>query len=167
MIISAIVAATENNVIGKDGDLPWKLPKDMRFFRETTMGHHVVMGRKNWDSIPEKYRPLPGRTNLVVTRNTALTLDGAHVCGSIESALEMAKAQGDDEAFVIGGGQVYAHSFEQDLLQRVYLTRIHATIDGDVQFPVFDESTWIMRTQTFYPADEKHEFAFSIQVWEK
>lgn len=167
MIISAIVAAAENNVIGKDGDLPWHLPRDMRFFRETTMGHHVIMGRKNWDSIPEKYRPLPGRTNIIVTRNADLKLDEADVCTSIEDALNLAKKAGDDEAFIIGGGQVYQHSFDKDLVQRVYLTRVHADIDGDVKFPIFDQDAWIMRTQTFFPADEKHEFAFSIQLWEK
>lgn len=167
MIISAIVAAAENDVIGRDGDLPWHLPKDMRFFKETTMGHHVIMGRKNWDSIPDKYRPLPGRQNLIVSRNAELQCEGAQVLGSIEAALELAKANGDEEAFIIGGGQVYKHSFENKLIQRVYLTRVHTELDGDVKFPTFDEKNWVLRSQSFHPADEKHAFAFSIQLWEQ
>ena len=167
MIVSAIVAAAENNVIGRNGDLPWQLPRDMRFFRETTMGHYVIMGRKNWDSIPDKYRPLVGRTNVIVTRNPELVATGADIYTSIEQALDAAKASGEEEAFIIGGGQIYAHSFAKDLIKRVYMTRIHAEIDGDVIFPTFDQDTWAMRTQTFYPADDKHAFAFSIQTWEK
>ncbi len=125
------------------------------------------MGRKNWESIPDKYRPLPGRTNIIVSRNTGLHVEGVTVCTSIEAALDIAKQAGDDEAFVIGGGQVYKHSFDNNLLDRVYLTRVHAEIDGDVEFPIFDQDAWIMRTQTFYPADDRHDHAFSIQLWEK
>ena len=166
-IVSLIVAAAENNVIGRDGDLPWSLPKDMRFFKETTMGHHVIMGRKNWESIPDKYRPLPGRANLIVSRNAELQVEGAAVIGSIEAALEKAREAGDQEAFIIGGGQVYAHAFENNLVDRVYLTRVHAEVDGNVHFPSFDESNWVLRTQTFHPADAKHAHAFSIQLWER
>jgi dihydrofolate reductase len=167
MIVSAIVAVSENNVIGHNGDLPWHLPKDMRFFKETTMGHHVIIGRKNWESIPDKYRPLPGRSNLIVTRQTDLRVPGVEVCNSLEEALQSAKNAGDEEPFIIGGGQIYRLAFEKNLIDRLYLTRIHSTIEGEILFPDLDLDAWVLQTQTFHPSDEKHAHAFSIQLWEK
>ena len=107
MKVSLIVAVAENGVIGKDNDLIWHLPKDMRFFKETTMGHHVIMGRKNFESIPHKYRPLPDRTNIVITRQSEYKAEGCIVVNSVETALEIAKNNGDIEHFIIGGGQIY------------------------------------------------------------
>ncbi len=167
MMVSAIVAVSENNVIGRDGDLPWRLPTDTRFFMETTMGHHVIVGRKNYESIPEKFRPLPGRTNILITRNKELSIDGVEISHSLEDALAIAKEANDDEPFIIGGGQIYALAFEQNLIDRLYLTRVHADVEGDVLFPEVDLGSWVLKTQTFYPGDEKHAHSFSIQLWEK
>ena len=130
MKVSLIVAVAENGVIGKDNDLIWHLPKDMRFFKETTMGHHVIMGRKNFESIPHKYRPLPDRTNIVITRQSEYKAEGCVVVNSIEAALEVAKQNGDHEPFIIGGGQIYKITLENNLVDRIYLTKIYHAFDG-------------------------------------
>ena len=106
MKVSLIVAVAENGVIGKDNDLIWHLPKDMQFFKETTTGHHVIMGRKNFESIPHKYRPLPNRTNIVITKQSDYKAEGCIVVNSVEEALKVAKSNGDNEVFIIGGGGV-------------------------------------------------------------
>ena len=103
MIVSIIVAAAENGAIGKDNDLIWRFPNDTQFFKETTLGHHVIMGRKNFESIPHKYRPLPNRVNIIVTRQDNYTAEECTVVNSIKSALELAKKNGESEAFIIGG----------------------------------------------------------------
>ena len=135
MIVSLIVAVSENGVIGKDNDLIWHLPKDMRFFKETTMGHHVIMGRKNFESIPHKYSPLPNRTNVIITRQADYIAEGCVGVNSVEAALEIAKQNGDTEPFIIGGGQIYKIALENNLVDRIYLTKIHHTFDGDTFFP--------------------------------
>ena len=135
MKVSLIVAVSENYVIGKDNDLIWHLPKDMRFFKETTTGHHVIMGRKNFESIPHKFRPLPNRTNIVITRQLDYKAEGCVVVNSIEEALKVAKRNGDDEAFIIGGGQIYKLAIDAGLVDRIYLTKVHHCFDGDTIFP--------------------------------
>ena len=140
MKVSLIVAVSENGVIGKDNDLAWHLPKDMNFFKETTENHFVIMGRRNYESIPEKYRPLPNRTNIVVTRNKMFTAENCIVTNSIENAIEMAKKAGDNEPFIIGGGQIYKLALENNLVDFIYLTRVHATIDGDTFFEDLDSN---------------------------
>src|ERR1700749_597303 len=127
MIISLIAAHSENRVIGKNNDLPWKLPDDMKYFMQTTKGHHVVMGRKNYDSLPEKFRPLPNRTNIVVTRQKAFKAPGCIVSNSLEKALDICRNNGEREAFVIGGAEIYEASLP--VANRLYLTEIHATIE--------------------------------------
>ncbi|MBK6541732.1 MAG: dihydrofolate reductase [Flavobacteriales bacterium] len=166
MIVSAIAAVSENQVIGRDGDLPWHLPDDMRFFQRTTMGHHVITGRKNWESIPLKYRPLKGRTNVVVTRAADYEAPGALVAGSLEEALEIARKAGEEEAFLIGGGQIYRDAFSKDLVDRVYLTRVHAEIPGDTSFPLLG-AAWREVWREEHPADERHGYAFTFLRWEK
>ncbi len=166
MIVSAIAAVSENQVIGRDGDLPWHLPDDMKFFQRTTMGHHVITGRKNWETIPLKYRPLKGRTNIVVTRSANYEARGALVAGSLEEALDLARNGGDEEAFLIGGGQIYREALGNDLVDRVYLTRVHAQIQGDTTFPNLD-GAWHEVWRQEHPADERHAHAFTFLRLEK
>ena len=120
MKVSLIVAVAKNGVIGKDNDLIWSLPKDMRFFKETTLGHYVIMGRKNYESIPERFRPLPNRTNVVITRQSDYQAEGCVVVNSLENALELAQHNGDDEPFIIGGGQIYKLALERNLVDKIY-----------------------------------------------
>ncbi|MBP6390296.1 MAG: dihydrofolate reductase [Flavobacteriales bacterium] len=166
MIVSAIAAVSENQVIGRDGDLPWHLPDDMRFFQRTTMGHHVITGRKNWESIPLKYRPLKGRTNVVVTRSAHYDAPGALVTTSLEEALAIARKAGDEEPFLIGGGQIYRDAFSKGLVDRVYLTRVHAEIPGDTSFPLLG-AAWREVWREEHPADERHAYAFTFLRSEK
>lgn len=133
-----IVAAVANNgVIGKDNALPWHLPEDLRHFKALTSGHAVIMGRKTWESLPARFRPLPGRHNIVVTRNPAYAAPGATVVASLEEALRL---DIDATAFVIGGAELYAHALP--LADRLELTEIDADIDGDARFPAFDRRAW-------------------------
>jgi dihydrofolate reductase len=167
MIVSAIAAVADNGTIGRDSDLPWHLPDDLKYFQRVTRGHHVITGRKNYETIPEKYRPLKDRVNLVVTRNTAYEAPGAVVLGSLEEALEQALANGESEAFVIGGGQIYAEALRKDLVDRLYLTLVHADVEGDTHFPLLDPADWIERSREHHPADERHSHAFSFVVLDR
>ena len=164
MKISMIAAIAENYVIGKDNDLVWNLPDDMKFFMTKTSGHHVIMGRKNYDSIPEKYRPLPNRTNIVMTRKDDWSADGVEVVHSLEDALEIARKNGEPEVFIIGGGQIYELGLKY--ADTMYLTEIHATFDGDAFFPKFDKSEWKEAERIPHSKDERHEFAFDFVTYE-
>ena len=166
MGVSLIVAVAENKVIGKDNNLIWHLPKDMRFFKETTLGHHVIMGRKNFESIPHKYRPLPNRTNIVVTRQTDYAAEGCVVVNSVEAALKIAKENGDKEPFIIGGGQIYKLALEANLVDTIYLTKVHHAYDGDTFFPEL-ENEWKEVERIDCKADEKHAYDYSFLTFEK
>jgi dihydrofolate reductase len=131
--ISIIAAVSKNGVIGKDNKLPWHLPEDMKFFKDTTTGHCVITGRKNYESIPAKFRPLKDRTNIVVTRQEGYAAEGAVVVQSIEAAIEAAKKTGDEEIFIIGGADVYKQCM--GLADRMYITSIEQEFEGDVFFP--------------------------------
>ena len=161
MKVSLIVAVSENGVIGKDNDLIWHLPKDMRFFKETTMGHHVIMGRKNFESIPHKYSPLPNRTNVVITRQINYKAEGCVVVNSVEAALEIAMQNGDNEPFIIGGGQIYKLALEANLVDKIYLTKIHHAFDGDTSFPKLN-SDWEEVNKVENKADEKHNYDYDF-----
>lgn len=163
--LSIIVAVSENNVIGKDNDLIWKLPTDMKFFKETTSGHPVIMGRKNYESIPEKYRPLANRTNIVVTRNTAFQAPGCLVSHNIQDALEKAQSLTDSEIFIIGGAQIYAQTI--GIVDKIYLTRVHASFTGDAFFPDFDTDEFNLLSSLSVPADEKNQYSFTIQTYQR
>jgi dihydrofolate reductase len=167
MIVSIIAAVAENGVIGKDNDLVWSLPVDMDFFKRSTKGHHVIMGRRNYESIPHKYRPLPGRPNVVLTRNADYEAEGSEVCHSLEDALRLAADRGEQEAFVIGGGKIYELALNLDVVDVMYLTEVHAEYQGDTLFPEFDKHRWSSEDILFHPADEKHEAAFTIRKWTK
>ena len=166
MKVSLIVAVSENGVIGKDNDLIWHLPNDMRFFKETTMGHHVIMGRKNFESIPHKYRPLPNRTNVVITRQTDYAAEGCVVVNSVEEALEVAKNNNDNEAFIIGGGQIYKLALEANLIDKIYLTKVHHSFDGDTFFPELN-SDWKEINKIENKADEKHSYDYDFITLER
>ena len=134
MKVSLIVAVSENSVIGKDNDLIWRLPKDMKFFKETTLGHHVIMGRKNFESIPHKYSPLTNRRNVIITKQADYKAKGCIIVNSVKEALEVASKNGDPEPFIIGGGQIYKIALEANLVDKIYLTKIHHSFDGDTFF---------------------------------
>jgi len=158
-VISLIVAAAENNVIGRDGELPWRLSADLQRFKATTMGKPIVMGRKTWESLG---RPLPGRQNIVITRQQGFTAGGAVVVGDKRGALA---AAGDaDEIMVIGGSEIYA-LFLPDA-DRVYLTRVHADVAGDARFPALDEA-WLLVSDELRPADDKNDYDVSFRVYER
>lgn len=166
MIVSLIVAIAKNNAIGKDNDLLWHLPNDMKFFKETTAGHCIITGRKNYFSIPEKFRPLPNRTNIVITRDKNLKLEGAEVVNSIEKAIEIAKSKNETEVFIIGGGEIYKQSIA--LVDKMYITEVDTIFeDADTFFPEFDKLEWDEETISSNKKDEKHKFNFEIKKYFK
>lgn len=162
MKISLIAAATENNVIGKDNDLPWHLPDDMKFFVQTTKGHHILMGRKNLESFGKL---LPKRTNIILTRDTSFTYEGAVIFQDLKKAFQFAENNGEDELMVIGGGEIYQQALPH--ADRIYLTRIHTEIEGDTFFPNFDQSKWKVVSKEYHPKDEKHQYDFTFYTLER
>ncbi len=136
--LALVVAVAENGVIGNAGTLPWRIPEDMKWFREVTSGKPCVMGRKTWESLPK--RPLPGRTNIVVTREQAYRADGAVVVASLEAAIAAAEKERPEEIAILGGSQIFAEALPR--ADRLYLTRVHAVVEGDTYFPDYDRSAW-------------------------
>jgi dihydrofolate reductase len=165
MIISLIAALSKNRVIGKNNDLPWHLPDDMKYFMQTTKGHHVIMGRKNYQSIPEKFRPLPNRVNVVVTRQPDFDAPGSTLVHSMEKALEVARENHEPEVFIIGGAEIYHQGFA--LANRLYLTEIDADIEGDTFFPTFNKNEWKEVSRMHHSTDERHKFSFDFVVYER
>lgn len=161
MILSLVVAASENNVIGKGNALPWKLPDDLRHFRELTKGKPIIMGRKTFESIG---RPLPDRLNIVITRQEGYEKEGIVRAESLDDAIEIAQESNAEEACVIGGGEIYKQALEK--ADRVYLTRVHATIDGDAFF-AFDESKWHIVSKEDHPKDDVHPYEMTFLTYEK
>lgn len=161
-MISLIVAASENNAIGKNNQLLWHLPNDLRYFKNTTWGMPVIMGRKTFEAVN---KPLPGRINIVITRQANWEAEGVTVVSDLEAALEKAKATNCREIFVIGGGEIYKQAFER--ADKLYVTRVHATIEGDTFFPAIDEDKWQQVSNEDFTADEKHAYAYSFQTWER
>lgn len=162
MKISLIVAASENNVIGRNNDLPWKLPDDMKFFVRTTKGHHILMGRKNLESFGKL---LPKRTNIVLTRDKNYEFEGAEIFHDLEAAIQFAKERGEEELMIIGGGEIYKQALP--FTDRIYLTRIHTKIEGDTYFPDFDQTDWKVISKEYHPKDEKHNYDFTFYTFEK
>ena len=157
-MISIIVAASTNNVIGRNGELPWRLSEDLKHFKQTTMGCPIVMGRLTYESIG---RPLPGRQNIVITRQKNYVADGCDVVASPDAAV--AVTNGAAEIMVIGGGEIY--QLFLPLADRIYMTRVHAVIDGDAEFPSMDEDEWHMSSHEKHAADATNEFDFTFEVW--
>src|SRR5713226_4787124 len=165
MIISLIAAASTNNEIGKDNQLLWNLPNDMKFFKNTTWGMPVVMGRKTYEALAGE--PLPGRFNFVVSRNGGWDPhnDKVKVLHTLGAAIRAAGETDCKEIFVIGGGQIYEEAM--NMAHRIYMTRVHAVLEGDAYFPAIDGKAWEMVSHLDFPADEKHAYAYSFQVWER
>jgi len=167
MIVSLIVAIAENNVIGKDNDLIWHLPKDMAFFKSRTLGHHVISGRKNYESIPKRFRPLKDRVNIIVTRQKDYKEEGCLIVHSIEEGIELAKKNGEKECFIIGGGQIYKSVIENDLVDQLYITHVKETFEGDTYFPEFDASKWKEEVLFSHSRDEKNKHSFIVKKYIK
>ncbi|MCE2820904.1 MAG: dihydrofolate reductase [Bacteroidota bacterium] len=162
MIVSAIVAVAKNGVIGAEGQIPWYLPADLAWFKKTTLGHHIIMGRNSFHSIG---RPLPKRTNIVVTRDPFFSAEGVLVAHSVEEALGMAFDNEETEVFIIGGGQIYRESI--DLWDKLYLTEVKTEPEGDVFFPETDSSEWTEIWCEERPADDKNEFDCTFHILER
>lgn len=162
MIVSLIVAASTNNVIGRNNGLPWNLPTDMKFFKNTTWGMPVIMGRKTFESMGGK--ALPGRKNIVITRQDWKAKD-VITANTYDDALFAAMQTDCNEAFVIGGGELFKQVM--DKADRIYLTRVHTVVDGDVFFPEIDEARWKKTSSRDCFADDKHAYDFTFEVWEK
>jgi len=162
MRVSLIAAVADNGVIGKDNDLAWSLPDDMAFFKSITKGKHVIMGRRNYESIPEKYRPLPGRPNIVLSRNNNYDAAPATLVTSLDDSLALAKKAGETEAFIIGGGQVYTMALDAEVVDTMFITHVHGSPEGDAFFPEFDASQWTLEVIDDHPSDDRHEFSFTI-----
>ena len=160
MIISLIVAMDQSGVIGADGALPWRLSGDLRHFKAITMGKPLIMGRKTHESIG---RPLPGRHNIVLTRQEGYTAEGCTVVHGLEDAL--AACAGAEEVMVMGGAALYAQFLPR--AERIYLTRVQAEVSGDTHFPQFDENAWNQVERRDHPADERNEYPYSFLVLER
>lgn len=168
MILSLIVAAAENGVIGKDNKLPWHLPDDLKYFKEITRGHPVIMGRKTFESIG---RPLPDRENIVISKTMETGDHGQYrVFPELSGAFGYLQEQygPSDEVFIIGGSALFEAALRDFPLKRIYLTRIHADVEGDVMLPKIDWSQWKeSRAPHHHPQDEKHPFAFTFLTYER
>ena len=167
MRVSLIAAVADNGVIGKDNDLVWSLPDDMSFFKASTSGRHVIMGRRNYESIPHKFRPLPGRPNIVMSRNSEYDSGGAALVTSLEDALKIAREAGESEAFIIGGGQIYTMALDAGVVDTMYITHVHGEPDGDAFFPEFDSTQWTLTVLDNHPADDRHEYSFTICKYDR
>ena len=162
MNITLVVAASENNAIGLNNQLLWHLPKDMRFFKNTTWGMPILMGRKTFESMGSK--PLNGRLNIIITRNNNWTSEDVTLVHTMEEATALATKFSYNELLVIGGGEIYEMALP--LAQKIWLTRVHTTIEGDVYFPKLN-AEWEMVSSTQNEADEKHTFSFDFECWKR
>lgn len=158
--ISIIVAASTNNAIGKDNQLLWHLPNDMKFFKNTTWAMPVIMGRKTFESMG---KPLVGRTNIVITTQKDWKADGAVIVNSIDEAIIAAERTNCKEAFIIGGGEIYKQAFVK--ADKIYMTRVYHSFDADVFFPDINEDEWQLTSEEKFHSDEKHNFDYSFQLW--
>ncbi len=160
--ISIIVAASEDQAIGKNGDLLWRMPADMKHFKTLTTGHTIIMGRKTFDSLPKG--ALPNRTNIVLTRNPEATFANCIVCSNLQQALD--HCAGEDEVFIIGGSQIYEQAMK--LADRIYLTRVDASFpDADARFPMIEPTEWQVTDEASFPADEKNPYAYHFITYDR
>lgn len=161
MLVSCIVAVSQNGVIGKNGTLPWRLSSDLKRFKEITTGHHIILGRKNYEDIG---RPLPNRVNLVLSRKENLKIEGCEVFSSLEKAIEFAKESGETECFIIGGAEVYKQAMP--FCKRLYLTSVETSIDGDIFMPSLGDG-WVLDSEEKFSADEKNQFPTTFKVFSR
>ena len=162
MILSLLVAADENDVIGKNNKLPWHLPNDLKYFKNLTWAMPILMGRKTFESIG---KPLPGRKSIVITRNHHWQHEGVEVVHNIDEAIDTAKNSGVKEIFIIGGAQIFESAMPA--ASRIYLTRIHHVFDGDVFLPPIDETAWMKAKSTYCAPDEKNVYSHTFEIWER
>ena len=165
MKISMIAAVASNRVIGKDNDLAWHLPDDMKYFMNTTKNHCVIMGRRNFESIPKKFRPLPHRTNIIITRQKNYRQEDCIICHSMQEAIDYCKALGEQEAFIIGGGQIYEVGLP--MADVLYITEVNAEVEGDTYFPEFNMAEWQEVSRIHHEADQKHTFDFDFVIYDR
>lgn len=159
-MITIIAAAAENNALGKNNDLVWHLPDDFKRFKKLTSGHHIIMGRKTFETFPQ---PLPDRTHVVITRKDNYKKEGIVVVHSMERACEFSKD--DPQPFIIGGGEIY--KMGMDVADKIELTRVHGTFEADTFFPEIDETKWQLVKEKFHEKDEKHKHSFTYQTYER
>lgn len=159
-MLTLIAAAGENNALGKNNDLVWHLPDDFKRFKKMTSGHHIIMGRKTFESFPQS---LPNRTHVVITRRDNYKKEGVIVVHSLERALEFTKE--DPQPFIIGGGEIYKMAI--DVADKIELTRVHGTFEADTYFPEIDEDQWKLVSEEYHDKDAKHEFAFTYLTYER
>ena len=166
MKVSLIVAAAKNRVIGRNNNLPWYLPNDLKYFKQATMGKPIIMGRKTYDSIG---KPLPGRPNIIITRNPAFNAEGVSIAHSLNDAIaqaeDLAFINGSEEVMIIGGAQIYAESLS--IADRLYLTEVHASVDGDAFFPEYDARDWEEKVREDFSAVAPNPYDYSFVVYDK
>ena len=160
MIVSLVAAMSENRVIGRSGGLPWRLPRDLQHFKRLTVDHTVIMGRKTF---AEVNRPLANRRNVVITHNPEFRPHGVTVVPSLNEALALGATE--DEVFVIGGGEIYRLALPR--ADRIYLTVVHAVVEGDTFFPAFEGSAWVVESEVNHPADEKNPYAMTFRTYSR
>ncbi|PTX44334.1 dihydrofolate reductase [Christiangramia gaetbulicola] len=159
-MITMIAAAAENNALGKDNDLVWHLPDDFKRFKRLTSGHHIIMGRKTFESFPKL---LPDRTHVIITRKDDYNPKGTIVVNSLEEAIRVSKL--DEQPFIIGGGEIY--KMGMDKAERIELTRVHGEFDADTYFPEINEEEWKLVDEKFHDKDEKHDYSFTYLTYER
>lgn len=163
MIISTLVAMGKNREIGRDNDIPWYLPSDLKYFKKTTLGHHIIMGRKCFQSIG---RPLPKRTNIIMSRDPYYIVNNALMAHGLMEALEMAQKNGEEEVFIIGGGMIYELS--KSLWDRMYITEVDIEVpDAEIFFPEMDYSEWELTSEDPHSQDEKNEYDYNFKIYDK
>ena len=160
-MLSHIVAASENNIIGSNNELPWKLSNDFKYFKNKTWGMPVIMGRNSFDAMK---KALPGRINIVVTRKIDWQPENVIVVNTIDEAVVKAKESDTKEIFIIGGGEIFKQTI--NIVDRIYLTRIHTTVEGDTSYPEIDASKWKLVKSDSFPADKKNNYPYTFEVWE-
>lgn len=161
-MLSHIVAASENNIIGSNNELPWKLSNDFKYFKNKTWGMPVIMGRNTYESMKKE---LPGRINIVVTSKMDWKPENVFVAHGIDEAVEKAKESDAKEIFIIGGGEIFKQTLP--VVGRIYLTRVHTTVEGDTSYPELDISAWKLIQSDSFPADEKNNYPYTFEVWER
>jgi dihydrofolate reductase len=162
-VIAMIVAAASNRVIGRNGGLPWRLPEDMKWFKARTAGRPLIMGRKTWESFPK--RPLPGRTNIVVTRQAGFRADGGVVTNTLSAAIDIATGEAPEEVMIIGGAELYRAALP--LTERIYLTSVHGDFEGDTCFPELDPAEWNESIVGVYPASAERPIGYSFVILDR
>jgi dihydrofolate reductase len=167
MKVSLIVAVDAEGGIGRDNDLMWHLPEDMKFFKEKTSGQIVVMGRKNYESIPERFRPLPKRENAVLTRNEDFEAEGCKVFHSLNECLIAYENEEERTVFIIGGGEIYRLALEENVVDEMFITHIDKAYGADTFFPQFDASKWEVSNLFEQPFDERHDASFTVKQYLK